>query len=580
MDLTSFAKEVGTTDPVTVTGLGTRGGPVPDARLVHAPVGIDWIQPAEMTVSVGAGTPVDELDAALAEYGQRVAVPAGGTVGGALAVGRSGIRRLGWGPIRDAVLQVRYVSAAGDVVKGGGPTVKNVSGFDLPRLLVGSWGTLGFLGDMILRTRPRARCERWFAGAVDLSELLVRLYRPTSVLWDGTTTWVLLEGDERDVEAQVAPLDLVPVDGPPPLPDGGRWSIAPGDVPAMTGRFVAEVGVGVVHHSSPAPPRSPDPAVVELHRRLKNRFDLTGRLNPGVDPLSALRPYVDGPPGDPVAVWTLARRACAAWSLPEPELLRIGMNGIFVVGEAVVRVGRVTGSAAAAIALAELLDKAGVRVPAPARPDAVSDGPLTATAWERLALVDDEADWREVGRMVAAVHSLPAEAVPDGYPMPPPESFPWWQFDSLVAEVDDLLDPPARDGIVATIERHRDWTGGVERVVSHGDVHPGNVVMTAEGPFLLDWDLMCWAPAGWDHAMLLRLPRWEYPASWYDEFAAGYGRSLADDPTAIALSELRLVAATLMRLRAGRADRAAMAEAQRRLPFWRGDPDAPMWTAQ
>ena len=124
-------------------------------RAVGAPVGIDWIQPAEMTVSVGAGTPVDELDVALAEHGQRVALPPGGTVGGALAVGRSGIRRLGDGPSRDAVLQVRYVSAAGEIVKGGGPTVKNVSGFDLPRLLVGSRGTLGFLGDVILRTRPR-----------------------------------------------------------------------------------------------------------------------------------------------------------------------------------------------------------------------------------------------------------------------------------------------------------------------------------------------------------------------------------------------------------------------------------------
>jgi glycolate dehydrogenase FAD-binding subunit len=283
--LTSFAEQVGTTDPVTVAGLGTRGGAVPGIRVVSAPVGIDWIQPAEMTVSVGAGTPVDDLDGALREHGQRVALPPGGTVGGALAVGRSGIRRLGDGPARDAVLQVRYVSAAGEVVKGGGPTVKNVSGFDLPRLLVGSRGTLGFLGDVILRTRPRARCERWYAGAVDPDEVHARLYRPVSVLWDGTMTWALVEGDERDVDAQVAPLDLAPVDGPPMLPTGGRWSLPPGQVRSMTGAFIAEVGVGVVHHSLPAPPRVADAAVVELHRRLKERFDPTGRLNPSVDPL-------------------------------------------------------------------------------------------------------------------------------------------------------------------------------------------------------------------------------------------------------------------------------------------------------
>ena len=284
--LTSFAEQVGPADLVTVSGLGTRGGPVPDARVVAAPVGIDWIQPAEMTVSVGAGTPVDELDAALQLHGQRVALPPGGTVGGALAAGRSGIRRLGDGPVRDAVLQVRYVSAAGEVVKGGGPTVKNVSGFDLPRLLVGSRGTLGFLGDVILRTWPRSRCERWYAGAVDPDDVVARLYRPVSVLWDGATTWVLLEGDERDVEAQAGVLGLHEVDGPPPLPTGGRWSVPPDQVRSITGTFVAEVGVGVVHHVEPAPPRTVDPAILDLHLRLKERFDPTGRLNPGIDPLT------------------------------------------------------------------------------------------------------------------------------------------------------------------------------------------------------------------------------------------------------------------------------------------------------
>ena len=67
---------------------------------------------------------------------------------------------------------------------------------------------------------------------------------------------------------------------------------------------------------------------------------------------------------------------------------------------------------------------------------------------------------------------------------------------------------------------------------------------TSTGPVLIDWDLLCLAPTGWDHAMLLTLPRWGWPARWYDEFAAGYGRSLRDDPTAVALAELRLVAAT------------------------------------
>jgi glycolate oxidase FAD binding subunit len=287
VDLTAFAEEVGDAEPVTITGLGTRGGPVPGVRVVGAPAGIDWIQPDEMTVCCGAGTIVAELDDALLAHGQCVAIPPTGTVGGALAVGHSGMRRLGYGPVRDALLQARYVSADGEVVKAGGPTVKNVSGFDLCRLLVGSQGTLGFVGEVILRTRPRARYEQWFRGSVDPEEALGRLHRPTAVLWDGTTTFVLLEGDERDVEAQVATLALQPAEGAPPLPSGGRWSIPPGSFRKLTGTFVVEIGVGVVHHDEPAPARTADPAVAALHRRIKQEFDPTGRLNPGVDVLAA-----------------------------------------------------------------------------------------------------------------------------------------------------------------------------------------------------------------------------------------------------------------------------------------------------
>jgi glycolate oxidase FAD binding subunit len=289
MDLTELAEEIGSDGPVTIAGLATRGGPVDDVRPVMAPAGIDWFTPDEMTVQCGAGTPMEELDAALAEAGQTVAIPPSGTVGGALAAGRSGIRRLGYGPVRDAVLQIRYVNSAGQIVKAGGPTVKNVSGFDLCRLLVGSWGTLGFFGEVILRTRPLSSFEQWFTTTLDPDQLLRELYRPVSILWDGERCWVLLDGHPADVRAQAEAFQLMPGDPPPRLPSGGRWSVAPGELKTLpgSGTFVAEVGVGIVHHEHPAPTRSVDPPVAELHRRIKARFDPAGRLNPGLDVLDA-----------------------------------------------------------------------------------------------------------------------------------------------------------------------------------------------------------------------------------------------------------------------------------------------------
>ena len=222
-------------------------------------------------------------------HGQQVAVPPGGTIGGALAMGQSGIRRLAYGAMRDVLLQANYVSAAGKLVKAGGPTVKNVSGFDLCRLLVGSRGTLGFIGDVILRTRPKAAFEQWFTSNRDPWELLSGLFRPTAVLWDGATTWVLLEGDERDVAAMAEQFALTATPNGPGLPTGGRWSMPPSELVSMRvappGSFVAEIGVGVVHHTRPRPERTPDSVQAALHARIKQEFDPTGRLNPGVDVL-------------------------------------------------------------------------------------------------------------------------------------------------------------------------------------------------------------------------------------------------------------------------------------------------------
>jgi glycolate dehydrogenase FAD-binding subunit len=297
------------------------GGPPPlGATEVHAPAGVFAYEPADMTITVGAGTAFAALDALLAEHGQECALDPReprATVGGILACGLSGIRRLRHGPVRDHVLEVRFETGDGRLVKGGGPTVKNVTGYDLPRLFVGSLGTIGVLQQATLRCRPRLSVGRWFRSP-DASGA----YRPSARLWDGEHEAVLFEGVRADVDEQGRGLEEL--DGPPPRPEGahrGRISVAPGTVGACARalaadvRWLAELGVGTIHvAANDADALDGARAVAHAHsgwmlreagggpgddgygrplpnldvmRRVKAAFDPDDRLNPGRLPLGA-----------------------------------------------------------------------------------------------------------------------------------------------------------------------------------------------------------------------------------------------------------------------------------------------------
>ena len=322
MDLTALCAAVADAPAVVAVGAQTQwevGAPVIGAKEVRAPAGVVAYEPADMTITVGAGTPVAEIVTVLAEHGQECALDPrdpSATVGGILACGLSGVRRLRHGPIRDHVLEVRFVTGDGRVVKGGGPTVKNVTGYDLPRLFVGSFGTLGVLAQVTLRCRPRAEVAKWFVAA----EPPAQVYRPAAMLWNEAAVFIRCEGNATDVDAQG---EGFAESEPPTLPEGahrGRISVAPGAIAALVAdltdhddvRWCAELGVGTIHvatDTATALRRARDTADAHggwlfreaggdgmdpfgrelpnraLMARIKVAFDPTGKLAPGRLPL-------------------------------------------------------------------------------------------------------------------------------------------------------------------------------------------------------------------------------------------------------------------------------------------------------
>ncbi len=125
----------------------------------RALTGILEYEPSEFTITVWSGTLLKDLAETLSQHGQYLPfdpphVHRGATVGGLIASGINGPSRLRYGGLRDSILGVRFIDGRGNVVYAGGKVVKNAAGFDLPKLLCGSWGRLGLIVEATLKVLP------------------------------------------------------------------------------------------------------------------------------------------------------------------------------------------------------------------------------------------------------------------------------------------------------------------------------------------------------------------------------------------------------------------------------------------
>lgn len=160
--------------PVEILGTGTKRGfgrPMGDGNrtIGHAVdlsglSGITLYEPEELILTAGAGTPLAEIEAAVAEKNQMLAFEPphwarlyghdGGTIGGMIACNLAGPRRVKAGAARDHILGIEAVTGRGELVKSGGRVVKNVTGYDLSKLLTGSFGTLAALTEITIKVLP------------------------------------------------------------------------------------------------------------------------------------------------------------------------------------------------------------------------------------------------------------------------------------------------------------------------------------------------------------------------------------------------------------------------------------------
>ena len=298
--------------------------------------GIIDYEPSELVITARCGTPLSDIETALAERGQFLGFepprPGGEpTLGGSIATGLSGPRRMQAGPARDFVLGATLLAGDGELLRFGGQVIKNVAGFDVSRLLCGSLGILGIITELSIKVLPKPRAEETMRLEMPAREAVEAFNRwggqplPISAAaWHEGAAWVRLSGAEPAVRAarvviggdRVFPALArkwwdalrhythpaysgesvwrvsVPSTAPPlplpyePLIDWGgalRWycgNVSPFDVRGLAvtagGTAMRWRGAGTQSRFHPLPP-----AILAIHRRLKRSFDPEGIFNPG-----------------------------------------------------------------------------------------------------------------------------------------------------------------------------------------------------------------------------------------------------------------------------------------------------------
>ena len=320
------------------------GNPVRADRVLGTGVhqGVVAYEPTELAVTVRAGTPLAALEALLAAHGQQLPFEpphfgSGASVGGMVAAGLSGPRRPYAAAVRDAVLGVRLVNGEAQALEFGGRVMKNVAGYDLSRLMVGSLGVLGLLLEVSLKVMPAPAAQITRVYGQDLEPALAALQRwagealpVTGSAWrDGRLHLRLAGSDEGVAEAErrlggealsepeadafwrdlreqrlaffggAEPLWRVSVRPSAPaaaIPGTGlvewggalRWVRAGGQDERLRAAAKEVGGHATLFRpgSDGAVPAGGvfaplDPVLLRLHRRLKRAFDPAGLFNPG-----------------------------------------------------------------------------------------------------------------------------------------------------------------------------------------------------------------------------------------------------------------------------------------------------------